>query len=82
VGVTSEHVERVDDVNQLKNAVSCSPLKPVKSLRKSSAKNCLVYKNQGPRNLYGKDGKFRATFKSGTEKRRLSVTFDDLMSSN
>jgi len=23
---------------------------------------------QGPRNLYGRDSKFRATFKSGTEK--------------
>jgi len=32
---------------------------------------------------YGRDGKFRATVKSGTEKRLFFVaTFDDLMSSN
>jgi len=28
---------------------------------------------QGPRNLYGRDGKFRPTFKSGTEKCLFSV---------
>ena len=27
--------------------------------------------HQGPWNLYGRDGKFRATFKSGTEKHQL-----------
>jgi len=28
---------------------------------------------QGPQNLYGRNGKFHATFKSGREKRRFSV---------
>jgi len=30
---------------------------------------------QRPRNLYGRDGKFRPTFKSGKEKRQFSVPF-------
>ena len=29
--------------------------------------------SQGPRNLYGRDGKFRSTFKSGTEKSQFSI---------
>ena len=30
---------------------------------------------QGPRNLYGRDGKFRLSFKSRAEKRRFSAPF-------
>ena len=30
-------------------------------------------KKQGPRNLYGRDGKFCHTFESGTEKRLFAV---------
>jgi len=33
----------------------------------------LLLPGAGPRNLYGRDGKFRPTFKSGTEKRLFYV---------
>ena len=46
--------------------------------------NSLMQLMQGPRNLYGSpDGKFCATFKSGTEKRHIfRASFDDMMSVN
>jgi len=39
-------------------------------------KESQVYRSQeqGPRNLYGRDGQFRPTFKSGAKKRWCSVT--------
>jgi len=33
----------------------------------------VMFGSGAPRNLYGRDGKFGPTFKSGTEKRRFSV---------
>ena len=62
---------------------SCNPnpnLSRCMSIRASKPTECILSEtpiqvmSQGPRNLYGRDGKFRPTFKSWTEKRRFSVT--------